>query len=568
MRLTGPASPQHETVFQVVMLVLFCIKCSLFVRQSLFSNGLLRAGSVATVIVAKGGSAVRGLRALIFQAGRDGDEPDEFAKQVAQQLVVQRDKNMRMTLRALSNTAFLFGAIVAAAPYAMPKHWSRSTALSMAQDWWVMAVSMLSLVGRILPRRFTAQTEASMRLALQMILLSLAVLASRENLMFMFFVSLFLGMVRLIVSMSSLSVCEAAAWNGAALLLTSYRYTQLPGSVLHVVDEEDILLSVSKLAVTEVFVFVAVVVCTAAYTGVVRSQIRHQLQEAKLRGDSAATTRMLELVCDVVVELDSDLAITDNAQRFAAMLSLNPANVKGTHMQDYMLNDEDRQRFEQRLLVAKDDPEGSLPGVAHVTLRDSCGTRISAEVFYLHFRRSGDDRMLVGIQETPDYRPVAELRKSHSQHSLFVAPGAGSEGEETTEEDAQPASSTYVSPSGSQAMTGSSLSARSLLVRQCRRTTKRAEDLSLLGCLLSWNAAVRTSACCAYHGYIHEASKCLDRLRSRRCIRTFCPSWEAQCKECGLFAYLEPSCDGSDLFQECGGCHAKAVTKIRNSTSL
>jgi len=541
------------------MLAIFGAKISLFVWRSVISNGPLKASRIATVIVAKAQGVVRRLRVIISEADVDGEEPDAIALQVAQQILVQQDKNMRLTMSALSNTCFTVGFFIAAVPLLPGSLVSRSSVLSLAQFVWIIAVSLLGFISRSWSSRLKPQTEASLRFALQLILLCFAVLVSRENRMLMFFVSLFVGMIRLIISMSSLSFRQVMVGNFIIFLLTCARYTQLPDSVLEVAGEMDISLSVSKLAVAEFFVFLACLVGTAAYTDVVRSQIRHQIQEAKLRGDSAATTRMLELVCDVVVELDSDLAIRDNAQRFAAMLSLNPAKVKGTCMQDYMLNDDDKQRFEQRLLAAKDDPDGSLPGVAHVTLRDSCGSRISAEVFYLHFRSSGDDRMLVGIQETPDYRPVAELRQSHSQSQFIAA---------CTSEEETPGDEKVSTASASQPMSGSSLTARSLLVRQCRRTTKRAEDLSLLGCFLTWNVAVRMTACCAYHGYIQEAYKSLQRLQKRRCIRTFCPSWEAQCKECGLFAILESSADGSDVLQECGGCHANAVTKIRNSTSL
>mmetsp|Transcript_91301 Transcript_91301/g.263473 ORF Transcript_91301/g.263473 Transcript_91301/m.263473 type:complete len:402 (-) Transcript_91301:84-1289(-) len=394
------------------------------------------------------------------------------------------------------------------------------------------------------------------------------ILNTPTNLMITACMSFFFGILRLLISMGSLNLPVSMGWNIVTFLLTCYRYLQMPEPKLLLADGTHIVVNVRVFVLVEAFAFSLVMVATAMNTGAVESEIRHQVSEAKLKGECAATTRLLELICDVVVELDGNFAIDEKAPRFAAMLCLNPACMRGTCLQDYMLHDEDKHRFEAQLAGAKASAEGSLPGVLHITFRDSCGTRISAEVFHVHFRNSdGEDRFLAGIQETPDYRPVADLRPTSPFGRLGASSVAGSEAFAARSGEESEVADDTGSAMGRRSSRSSSITNKCLLNRSCSRTTKRAEDLSLLGCLLTWNVAIRGSACCAFHCYVGEAQRSLTRLHSRRCIRNFCPVWEAQCEQCGLFALWDQP-PGERAALECGGCHAIAVKKLRQSWSL
>lgn len=77
---------------------------------------------------------------------------------------------------------------------------------------------------------------------------------------------------------------------------------------------------------------------------------------------------------------------------------------------------------------------------------------------------------------------------------------------------------------------------KTLLVPDFKRTSKWAEDVSLLGAVMTWNVPVRGKACCPFHAYLMEATKATTRLERQKCKPDFRLEWVAQCEVCGLLA--------------------------------
>lgn len=103
-----------------------------------------------------------------------------------------------------------------------------------------------------------------------------------------------------------------------------------------------------------------------------------------------------------------------------------------------------------------------------------------------------------------------------------------------------------------------------------RRTSRRAEDVSVLGAILTWNLSVGSRACCPFHAYLAEGHKALSRLRGLRCKPQFRPQWTALCEECGLFAtWVDVSAQADhDSGLVCSGCGQPSVKRSRFRSSL
>jgi len=287
-----------------------------------------------------------------------------------------------------------------------------------------------------------------------------------------------------------------------------------------------------------------------------------------LRGESSAMRRLLELVCDVVVGLNTELEITEPAPRLGAMISMDPRrSMQGARLQDYMAAEDDKARFEQLLVAAQSDTEGALPGVMHTTFRDSSGSKLSAEIFYVKFSTlDGRCRFLAGIQETESTKaaPISELKPGATTERL------DGQTRPSMDDESGPDNDDRLSQSVSSR--GSDSGPIQLMNPNFRRTSRHAEDVSLLGAMMTWNLSVRRCSCCPFHEYLAEAHKALSRLRSLQCKPKFAPQWATQCEACGLFAAWDaddaPPRGGKSAGLSCSGCGAHAVKRGHALCSL
>lgn len=275
---------------------------------------------------------------------------------------------------------------------------------------------------------------------------------------------------------------------------------------------------------------------------------------------------LLNLICDVAVELDGEQRIVEHVPRFAAMLAMPTfKDTKGLRLQDFMPSKDDQERLCQQLQQGHGDH--SSTGALHVRLRDSMGSDVNAEVFYVAFAALDDcTHYFAGIRESAEYT-VAELqtfgpgRKSkRGGHrdapevgkgtsavlvSQPVCPGPGLAAAAAAVPPGpvgalapaaptppafwdQTASDTSEAPSGGSS--GSSFTQTFAL------TKDMGKDVSIVATLARWYLHVGEEHCCPFHAAVRELRDSVQRLEGFGCANEFAACGRLQCNHCGVLA--------------------------------
>lgn len=122
-----------------------------------------------------------------------------------------------------------------------------------------------------------------------------------------------------------------------------------------------------------------------------------QLQVAS--EEKGAAWALLRSICDVVVELDEEGIVANQAADFASFLLRGSTSLKGFRLSD-LVTEEDRERLEARLRAPAQE---SLAENIPLSLRDGDGNRVKVEVLLLPFCHMGSQRrFLAGIRESSD----------------------------------------------------------------------------------------------------------------------------------------------------------------------
>lgn len=193
----------------------------------------------------------------------------------------------------------------------------------------------------------------------------------------------------------------------------------------------------ATFAIMEVLTSIAIALAAIINQSNLVREIEQGSQVRSLSIESSAMTKLLDLVCDVVFQLDADLRIMDHVPRLAAMLGTQN-HTNGISFQRFMADTADQNNFAELLggaaanfqtqAEAQPAPGGAvpecaqkaaaaflgnscLPGALHATLRDSMSNNIYVEIFYVVFQGlDGARSYFVGVREFTD-QPVAELKK-------------------------------------------------------------------------------------------------------------------------------------------------------------
>jgi len=135
--------------------------------------------------------------------------------------------------------------------------------------------------------------------------------------------------------------------------------------------------------------------------------------EAQIRSDAAAflltekhhaSNALMQIFYDVVIELDDSFAVTSSSEDFAALLHHGPGfSLRGTHFEDLLLDDEDRQIFKQRMQQPLTEDRPATADVMHVSMVRAGGDRFQVELFNFQFRGLGGRTChLLGLREFGD----------------------------------------------------------------------------------------------------------------------------------------------------------------------
>jgi len=311
--------------------------------------------------------------------------------------------------------------------------------------------------------------------------------------------------------------------------------------------------------------------------------------ERELKQQNVAMTRLLDLLCEVTVELDTALRITHATPKLSAMLMLGVhPSLQGMHLQEFMPLEEDRRRFESFAQSSLRELSGTMPSAMYATLRGP-GAFLQVEIFCVQFQSvKGASHLFIGIREISEQPgrlsvggTVAVEYDSSEPFSVAAAgppslpphacPRAGSltlSTESDSASEGPPAAQAAAPPpqvlgAPRRRRTQRRLPSLSVGVRTPQRlalpemlgTSRQAQEHSLVQTMLSWNLRVALAPCCAFHAYLEKASTRIAELLRQRCVAQFEPIADTQCPKCGL------------LGEDCGGvqeqCTMRATPMLR-----
>lgn len=109
-----------------------------------------------------------------------------------------------------------------------------------------------------------------------------------------------------------------------------------------------------------------------------------------------ASRSLLSILCDAVIELDSDLYFQEDSSQLAKYLSDTASSLKGEHLSKFLASDEETSRFYNHLKMTSTT---SAASAFHTSMKDAL--EIQREVELLHVSlpfKNGENHLLVGIR--------------------------------------------------------------------------------------------------------------------------------------------------------------------------
>mmetsp|Transcript_74214 Transcript_74214/g.241362 ORF Transcript_74214/g.241362 Transcript_74214/m.241362 type:complete len:606 (-) Transcript_74214:13-1830(-) len=127
-----------------------------------------------------------------------------------------------------------------------------------------------------------------------------------------------------------------------------------------------------------------------------------------------AFVSLLNLMCDVVVELGPDLRIVEHVQTLAHVLLQGAGiSLQGMELRQFMPDPDDQEVF-VRSVTARSAPSVSNPASFVVTLRDAIGNRITFQVYHISYLTPGGRRHhLISLTEQFGHRASSRGAESH-----------------------------------------------------------------------------------------------------------------------------------------------------------
>jgi len=487
---------------------------------------------------------------------------EEIDKEIEEYVASEMHRRLTVNMRHAIGVACLSGSALILWRLA---NLSQPRERSEVQDWVLVVGTCACTTGHLHPARFVDGFSGVWHAVLMLFMMGMVGAANfRIPSCVVLWCTVFLPM-RLALSLAYLRMPATIFWNAVFTSVSIFAYARIPGAAA--TENRENLLNYCAI---NIVALAGIVAMAARYGSMIHSEFRLVATTCVLHGERTAMRRLLDLLCDVVVALDSELTVMRHAPRLRALVGLNPnTNLQGARLQDFMATDDDKRRFEQLLGASQHDTEGSIPGVVHATIRDNIGVEIKTQIFYVKFQGVGGScHYLAGIQEI---ERNTRRKSSQCKTSASLIPAA-QEWEESEGESDDDESDEVSAPDDYElALSGTSVTAdvKRLMVPRFIRTSKWAEDVSLLGAIMTWNVSMRASACCPYHVYLGEAIKACNRLMQLKCKPEFRVEWSAQCEECGLLSPWSPTAEGEgDQGQMCNVCCQWSVRCRRETIVL
>eukprot|EP00429_Kryptoperidinium_foliaceum_P013373 CAMPEP_0176040030 /NCGR_PEP_ID=MMETSP0120_2-20121206/19846_1 /TAXON_ID=160619 /ORGANISM="Kryptoperidinium foliaceum, Strain CCMP 1326" /LENGTH=599 /DNA_ID=CAMNT_0017373425 /DNA_START=108 /DNA_END=1907 /DNA_ORIENTATION=+ len=117
--------------------------------------------------------------------------------------------------------------------------------------------------------------------------------------------------------------------------------------------------------------------------------------------ERSAISSLLEVLCDVVVDLDQNLTIKEHPAKFGVMLMQESGkSLQGCAFRDFLAGKEDRDTFQRAVNSGGDDEVVLSPSLFGVSVRDAIDNTIRVAVHHVPYRSlTGRTHHLVGLSE-------------------------------------------------------------------------------------------------------------------------------------------------------------------------
>eukprot|EP00931_Biecheleriopsis_adriatica_P082142 TRINITY_DN5553_c0_g1_i2.p1 TRINITY_DN5553_c0_g1~~TRINITY_DN5553_c0_g1_i2.p1 ORF type:complete len:547 (+),score=66.97 TRINITY_DN5553_c0_g1_i2:55-1641(+) len=256
--------------------------------------------------------------------------------------------------------------------------------------------------------------------------------------------------------------------------------------------------------------------------------IHQEIDVSNLKMEKTGAMTLLDMVCDVVVELDKDLAIRRDSRRFAALLLRSSTrSIEGTPFAEFIASEEERDTVLSKLSATAVDSEAFV-GTCRAKLLDSLRNPVDMEMFFVKVSlQDGGCHYLLGIREVVDAIPdmptfqSESVRKQRQDLANRGTPSSLDSGSLESREAPEPPAAQKNS------LRFPDLAATHL--------TAMASDVIMI--MSEWNATVPRTFCCNFHAYCKTLHTIERQLLKLQCRPDFPPSAPtgSQCQHCGLF---------------------------------
>ncbi|CAE8630531.1 unnamed protein product [Polarella glacialis] len=321
---------------------------------------------------------------------------DPVAKIVSSRMDHRRIKQARAALVQGSN---FLGLLCLSILWSILHHGKQR--ITSGQSVILLVSLLLGLLATLFPtlvRRTTLYLWYSS--SMMMLILGLVFAGTRDHLLHS---SLAMWVFRLLLSVAHLDAVSATFWNGLYFATSCSAYFVFA-------SDDQTRINLDTLVFLEMMMLASVTSLVIGFERISLVECRMDVEARGFKNQKTATGKLLNIVCELVFKLDTEMRFTEDNVAFKTFLMLSGGrSLLGRTLMEFMRDPDDKQAFKKMLLAA--DPAGdTCAGVFHTRMSDSVGSMVTVEIFYCKFE--GIDyrmRYLVGIRECTDV-PSITLR--------------------------------------------------------------------------------------------------------------------------------------------------------------
>eukprot|EP00931_Biecheleriopsis_adriatica_P035571 TRINITY_DN20481_c0_g3_i1.p1 TRINITY_DN20481_c0_g3~~TRINITY_DN20481_c0_g3_i1.p1 ORF type:complete len:548 (-),score=48.62 TRINITY_DN20481_c0_g3_i1:172-1815(-) len=305
------------------------------------------------------------------------------------------------------------------------------------------------------------------------------------------------------------------------------------------------------------------------------NEIYQSLKAESLLVVTRAHRSLLDLVCDVVVELDSNLLLTEGSEALKAIFGSPKSFTKGSALPP-LFGKQDGERLSRHFRNA-DSTLSSGVGSFSAQIKDSFGVPINIDLVYISFDSMADGKhYLVGLREFTDLKAPEDFTKNNSRNTVS-SQGKSWKGTPSVLDSKQlsdGASTSEMSPG--RKLSTSSAAFQATLSCSCLKPTNDYIKLhSVKRLLLQWNIQMDRRACCPLHAHIHECMCTLKKLKRESCLDkdSFAIQMgDDQCTRCGMVTYdrldSEAEANADGINDSCIWCSSCTSSRLQSLSSV